>query len=318
MFDVITIGSATVDVFATIPKKFKQIKLGDKVLITDLKFETGGGGLNSAVALRKMGLRTAFLGKIGHDHNAFKVLHELKKEKVEVIKTAPAEERTSYSFIQQSTKERDRVIYTFKGASDHLSTKEIDLKKLKTKSIYMATMLKQSFTTCEKIAQFAKKNNINLLFNPSTYLAAQGKTKLKKILDAATILVLNKSEAKLLLKTKNNNIDFLLKSLKRLGPKIIVITEGPKGMHAYNGTYSYSMQAYKVNVVSVAGAGDAFSSGFLAGIHKKQDISHALELGMANAASVIQYYGTKNKLLTYKEALQFIKKHKKKIIKKRL
>jgi len=64
MFDVITIGSATVDVFADISKKFKEVKLGDKVLITDLKFETGGGGLNSAVALKKMGLKTAFLGKI--------------------------------------------------------------------------------------------------------------------------------------------------------------------------------------------------------------------------------------------------------------
>jgi len=318
MFDVITIGSATVDVFATISKRFKEVKLGDKVLITDLKFETGGGGLNSAVALRKMGLRTAFLGKLGHDHNAFKILHELKKEKVTVIKTVPAKERTSYSFILESTKNRDRVIYTYKGASDYLSIKEVYLKKLKTKWIYMATMLKQSFTTCEKIAQFAKKNNINILFNPSTYLAAQGKIKLKNILDAVTILVLNKSEAKLLLKTKNNNIPYLLKSLKKLGPKIVVITEGPKGMHAYNGTYSYFMQAYQVKVVSVAGAGDSFSSGFLAGIHKKEDIPHALELGMANAASVIQYYGTKNKLLTYKEALQFIKKHKKKIIKKRI
>ena len=53
-------------------------------------------------------------------------------------------------------------------------------------------------------------------------------------------------------------------------------------------------------------------------MHKKEDIAHALELGMANAASVIQYYGTKNKLLTYKEALNFIKKNKNKIVKKRL
>jgi sugar/nucleoside kinase (ribokinase family) len=316
MFDVITIGSATVDVFAKVSKGFKEINAGDKVLVKDLKFETGGGGLNSAVALQKMGLKTAFLGKLGHDLNAFKVIHELQKEKVRIIKTEPAKEKTSYSFILESSKQKDRVIYTHKGASDYLS--EIDLKKLNTKWIYMATMLKQSFKTCEKIAQFAKKNKINLMFNPSSYLAAKGKNKLKKILSAAAILVLNKTEAKALIKTKNNNINYLLKSLKKLGPKIVVITEGPKGMHAYNGTYFYFMPAYKVNVISVAGAGDAFASGFLAGMHKKEDIAHALELGMANAASVIQYYGTKNKLLNYKEALNFIKKHKNKIVKKRL
>jgi len=318
MFDVITIGSATVDVFAKVSKGFKEINAGDKVLVNDLKFETGGGGLNSAVALQKMGLKTAFLGKLGHDLNAFKIIHELQKERVRIIRTEPAEAKTSYSFILESSKQKDRVIYTHKGASDYLSIHEIDIKKLNTKWIYMATMLKQSFKTCEKIAQFAKKSKINLMFNPSTYLAAKGKNNLKKILDAATILVLNKSEAKLLLKTKNNNIDYLLESLKRLGPKIVVITEGPKGMHAYNGTYSYFMHAYKVKVISVAGAGDAFASGFLAGMHKKEDIAHALELGMANAASVIQYYGTKNKLLTYKEALDFIKKNKNRIVKKRL
>jgi len=318
MFDIISIGSATVDVFADIFKKFKEINLGDKVLVTSLKIETGGGGVNSAAALSRLGLKTAFLGKLGHDHNAFKILHELKKEKVKVIKTKPSDKRTSYSFILESKKDKDRIIYTFKGASDDLSASEVDFDKLKTRWIYMATMLKQSFKTCEKIAQFARKKRINILFNPSTYLASQGKNKLKTILDATTIIVLNKSEAKLLLKTKNNNISYLLKSLVKLGPRIAVITEGPKGMHAYDGEFSYFMNAYKVKVASVAGAGDAFSSGFLAGIIRKGDISHALELGMANAASVIQYIGAKNKLLTYNEALRFIRKHRKKIIKKRL
>ena len=54
----------------------------------------------------------------------------------------------------------------------------------------------------------------------------------------------------------------------------------------------------------------AFTSGFLAGIIHKNDFKHALELGMANAASVLQYYGTKNNLLTYNQAIRFIKTHK--------
>jgi hypothetical protein len=45
---------------------------------------------------------------------------------------------------------------------------------------------------------------------------------------------------------------------------------------------------------------------------------HALELGMANAASVIQYHGTKNKLLSYSSARKFISKRKEKIIIKKI
>ncbi len=314
MYDIITIGSATVDVFGVIGPKIKECKLGDKVLVEKIDFETGGGGINSAVSLSRMGLRTAFLGKLGHDHNAFKILHELKKEKVKFIKTKPSKQHTSYSFILKSTQEADRIIYTHKGSSDDLSYHEFNKKELKTKWIYLATMRKKSFKTAEKIIKYAKKNNIKIMFNPSTYLALQGKFHLKKILKAANILVLNKSEAKLLLRTKSNSIMDILKALKKTGPEIVVVTEDAKGINVYDGERLYCLPAYKVKVVSTAGAGDAFASGFLAGILHKKDIVHALELGMANAASVIQYFGTKNRLLTYKQANKFIRRRKEKVI----
>jgi ribokinase len=318
MLDVITIGSATIDVFGIISQKFEQVRLGDKVLLENVDFETGGGGINSAVALVRMGLKTAFLGKLGHDHNAFKILHELKKENVKVIQTKPSKDHTSYSFILKSRQEKDRIIFTHKGASDHLSYGEFNKKELNTKWIYLATMLKKSFTTAEKIAKYAQKNNLNLMFNPSTYLAIKGRYYLRKILKAATILVLNKSEAKFLLATKSNNIFEIVKKLRKTGPEIVVVTEGSKGINAYDGKNLYKLPAYKVKVVSTAGAGDAFASGFLAGIIHKNDIVHAIELGMANAASVIQYFGTKNKLLTYKQANKFIKRRKEKVLIKKI
>jgi len=318
MLDAVTIGSATVDVFGVISQRFKQIQLGDKVLIEKLDFETGGGGVNSAVSLARMGLRTAFLGKLGHDYNAFKILHELKKENVRVIKTKPSKQKTSYSFILKSKNEEDRVIFTHKGASDDLSYNEFSKSELNTKWIYLATMLKKSFKTAEKIAGYAKKNNIKLMFNPSTYLAIQGTFYLKRILKAAAILVLNKSEAQFLLKTKSYNIIDILKGLRKTGPEIVVVTEGAKGINAYDGQNYYHLPAYKVRVVSTAGAGDAFASGFLAGILHKNDIVHALDIGMANAASVIQYYGTKNKLLTYKQACKFIRRRKEKVLIKKI
>jgi len=143
-----------------VSKKLKDCKLGEKVLIEQIKFETGGGGVNAAVGLSRMGLKTAFLGKIGHDHNAFKVLYELKKENVKVIKTRPSDYPTSYSVVMKSKKEKDRILFTYKGASDHLCYSEIKKSELNTKWIYMATMLNESFKTTKEIAKYAKKNMI--------------------------------------------------------------------------------------------------------------------------------------------------------------
>ena len=235
MQDVITIGSSTVDVYGLINKGYREVKKGDKVLVTDLDFEIGGGGVNSAIALKRMGLKVGFLGKLGKDHNAHLIIKELKDEKVGIIETKASNDFTSYSFILISKKDGDRIIYHHKGASDHLKYNEVPVSKLNTRWIYMATMMKDSFKTCEKIAKFAKKKGIFLLFNPSTYLAAKGKNYLKNILKNTEALVLNKSEAKLLLGSKTNDISKIVKGLYELGPRIVAVTEGKKNLHAYNG-----------------------------------------------------------------------------------
>ena len=70
--------------------------------------------------------------------------------------------------------------------------------------------------------------------------------------------------------------------------------------------------------METTGAGDAFASSFLSGIIKKKDIVSSMKLGMTNAESVIQHHGAKEKLLTYKEALQVLKKRPIKVIKKKI
>ena len=53
--------------------------------------------------------------------------------------------------------------------------------------------------------------------------------------------------------------------------------------------------------MQTAGAGDAFTAGFLAGIIKKNNFTDALRLGQANSTSIIQHIGAKGKLLNEKE-----------------
>ena len=318
MLDVITVGSATMDVFSVIGQKVRECKLGDKILVKDIAFQTGGGGINAAAGLSRMGLNVGFLGKVGDDHNGHTVIKELKEEKIKVIPVPFSDYHTSHSYILKSSKEKDRLLFAYKGASDHLLYSDFKKSALHTRWIYMATLLGKSFKTAEKIAVYAGKQEIKLLFNPSTYLAKKGKFYLRTILKNTTILVLNKSEAKLLLKNPSNNIKDIVRSLHKLGPDIVVVTEGPKGINAFDGSTLYYLPAYKVRVVSTTGAGDAMASGFLAGVFLKNDLVHALEMGMANAASVIQYSGTKNKLLTHRQAHTFVQSRKEKVIVKRL
>jgi sugar/nucleoside kinase (ribokinase family) len=52
-----------------------------------------------------------------------------------------------------------------------------------------------------------------------------------------------------------------------------------------------------VKPISTTGAGDAFGSGVLAGLIKKNDIQYGLKLGIINAESVIRHLGAKDGIL---------------------
>lgn len=312
-YHVLCIGSATLDNFLTIEHPLAKIKLGDKVLVKDLEKHSGGGASNAAAALSKLGLKVKILTKLGNDHDAHFIQEELKQYQVKNICRSHSKLNTDFSTILSSTKEKDRIIFVHKGASRDLKVSDFSLFNLRTDWLYLATLMGKSLPTAKFIADYALRKKIPLLFNPSLYLAQKGKKYLYPILLATTILVLNKEEAQALLGLKTGSIENLLLELRKLGPKIVVITDGSKKMFATEGINFYSLLPPQVKVVDTAGAGDAFTSGLLAGIIKKYSFADALRLGQVNASSVIQHLGTKNILLTEKEAGKMMKIYKIKV-----
>jgi len=308
VYDVISVGSAAVDVF--IKSKSKDIEIerihahedvcmpiGAKILIDFCCSGVGGSALNSSISFSRLGFKAGAVVKLGNDLNGQVVKQALAKEKVSLLGTiSPGQ--TGYSVVLSGLR-GNRTLLAYKGNNDKLGSEDVAWNKLKTKWFYFGTMLSKSWNTQCKIARYAKKNKINVLFNPSLYLAEKGEDFLHPVLDACSLLILNKEEARALTGI-NAGVKTLLKELQETVP-LVVITDGPKGAHAYNGISIYSMVPQQIKVVDTTGAGDAFSSGFLAAIMRKHDIPTALKWGAAQANSVIKRYGATNKLLKRKE-----------------
>lgn len=306
MYDIITLGSATVDVFVKTkhPEILKHkehddvcLAIGQKILVDDLHVDTGGGGTNTAVAFSRLGLKTGWIGKLGSDLNAKTVCDEMKREKVHFL-GSHGRGMTGYSVILTGL-EHDRSILTFKGVNDQLAPSDVKWKKLDTKWFYFSAMMNKSFETLKKAVLFAKKNKIKYAFNPSMYLAKQGAKSLMPIIEDCDLLIMNKEEAQALT-GKNTGCKELLAELKKYA-KIAVITDGAKTAHAYNGFEHYQISPPHTEVVESTGAGDAFASGMVAGIILKQDLAEAMQWGMAEAQSVLKHIGAKQNLLTRRE-----------------
>lgn len=327
MYDVITVGSATFDVFAR--TEFSEIvkiidpkgetdllafPSGSKILIDEIDFSTGGSGTNTGVALSRLGHKVAFVGRLGQGTNSAFIHKQLQREKVDQL-CAHGDGMVGYSIILD-TLEHDRTILAYKGANDHLTYSGIPTRKLKTKWFYFGAMLHESFRTQEKLALFAKKCGIKIAFNPSTYLAKQGAAALKGILTHTELLVLNREEACLL--AGSLPMEQAIRNLHSLGPNLVVVTDGKNRLFVSDGATLHSAMPPKIKVVDATGAGDAFAASFLSGLLRTGDIAFAIKLGIVNSSSVLSNYGAKNILLSYPEALRRIKKLRISIASKRL
>ena len=291
MFDVVTVGSNVIDVFITTDLKeksnFIQVPTGDKVLIKDFKTDIGGGGTNTGVAFSRLGLRTGYLGIIGKDEYGDKVLQCLKKEKIKFLGKRQASNGIS---IILDSKNKNRTVLTYKGINNNLNS----YPNIKTKWLYFSSMLGQSLTTQIKLArELISKDLVKIAFNPSSYLIKKKINSTKTLLKMSTILILNKEEANML--TKNGKIE----NLRNLGPEIVVITNKNKSIECFDGKIKYKLTPHKINVIERTGAGDAFASGFVAGIIKNLSVEKSLKLGLKNSESVLRHFGAKNNLLRW-------------------
>ncbi len=315
LYDVITIGSATIDVFMNTFSELIKIRTakyehdhiaypsGSKQVIEQLYFDLGGGGTNTAVSFSRLGLKTAYLGCIGDDETGRKVLEKLEKEKIDFIGHKDKKHQTGYSIILDSL-ENDRCIHTFKGANDFLSFERLDKDKIKSKWIYATSMMNKSFKTLIKIFTLAKKRKIKIAFNPSDYLIK--KVDIAKYFKLIDLLIVNEREAFLLTNKKD-----LLKQFKELHKKhlkMCVITEGAEGAGYSDKKDLLYVEPRRVKVIEATGAGDAFGSSFVAGLMIKGNVRYALNLAVTNSASVLKKKGAKNNLLTRKQAERLMKK----------
>lgn len=326
MFDIITIGTATRDVFLSNPlfnivrdpQHLKKIgiptgeaqcfALGGKIEIAKPVFTTGGGAGNTAITFSRQGLKTATLVKLGKDESAKAILEEFKREKITPFVVSSENASTAYSIILLASG-GERTILVYRGASENLKIKEIPFGQLKTRWAYIAPG-KIPFETIKEIFEYFIKNRTLIAFNPSDYFLKMGIKKLKTLLNKSKVVILNREEAAGLVGVDYQKEKEIFKKFDKIVGGITVMTGDKKGVLVSDCCSIYQAGVFREKkIIDRTGAGDAFGSGFIAGlIHKKEkckkglcgidNIEYALRLGSANAASVVEHIGTKEGILT--------------------
>ena len=331
MSDIITIGSATMDVFVECDdanivsastknnkSEFMCYPYGAKVEVTNFTSNTGGGGVNTALNFANLGFSTSAICKIGDDIYSKGVLEVLQKSTLNLSNIIQDKTvSTGFSIILLSF-QGDRTVLAQRGANATLKKSEINFDAIKqAKLLYIAPLSGESNKVLTSIVDFANENGVKVCFNAGTTSIKRGFEYIKKIIDNSQIVVMNKDEASMCTKIQvrpdsktekfseeliHVDIKEMLKKLKINKEQIIVITDGKDGAYAYNGKDFYQCSNFPAKVVSTLGAGDSFASTFCGALERtNQDIGKSLMYASINSASVVSNFGASEGFLTFEE-----------------
>lgn len=303
MKNVLSVGEATVDSFVfvseanvhcTLDKSKCEfcINYASKIMADDIQFHVGGNAVNTAVSFARLGINADLYSVHGDDWIGKIVDEQLSKEGVDpryvVIEKGP----TSYATALVFQGERTLVVYHVPREYQLPDFEPVDW-------VYLTAMGKAFAGAYEKVLHFVKKHKIKLSFNPGTYQIKAGVHALKPIMEVTECLFVNLEEARLLTElSAKASIREISEQLFDLGPKLVVVTDGPNGAYVFDGNQLLFCDIFPVKVVERTGCGDAFSAAFTAALLQGEDINEALRWGMANSAGVIGKIGPEQGLLT--------------------
>ncbi len=340
MYDFITIGSATQDVFiqsdvasiVTVSQtskksEFMSFPYGAKTEIADFSKNLGGGAVNTATNLANLGFKTSTIIKLGNDELNSIIKLKLAKSGIDIMNIIDSQKYlTGFSIILVSF-QGDRTVLAHRGANAHVHEKEVNFDAIKnSRWVYVSPLSGDSNKILDKISKFCEENKINLAINAGTTALKKGAKYFSKILKTAQIVVMNKEEASLVTKIQvrpdskeekfslcevHPDIVSMLKQLRMGTDAVVAITDGKNGVYCFDGKTIYICPQFPAIVTSTLGAGDAFSSTFCASVDRfNWDIEKALKYATVNSASVCEHFGAQEGFLKFGEIEEKINANK--------
>lgn len=314
MYDFIGIGDTVIDAFIKLKDAEELTNHGTLELClpfaTKVPYESVevipavGNSANAAVATARLGLKSALITDLGSDQYGENCLQRLQSENVstEFVSTHQGKE-SNYHYVLWY--KDDRTILVKHQEYERRFPNVEDCSWL-----YLSSLGPDTEDYHQEIAGYLKTHpNVSLAFQPGTFQIILGSETLKELYLRTKIFFCNVGEAEKILKMDTLGIEELLKRVKALGPEIVVITDGPRGAYAYDGSNVYKQLPYPdpKPPFERTGAGDAFASTTVAALALGKSLQEALKWGAVNSMSVVQEVGAQKGLLSREEIEEYLK-----------
>lgn len=335
MYDIICIGSAGQDIFFPLDdveiyntpedlmaQKHMLLEFGAKYRVANRYEAPGGGAINAAMGLARLGLKSAPHAVLGDDSFADSIEGMLDKEKISRsgLRRIPGA-KTDVSCVLVDTRSADRTIVYNRDTNERFRVKESFLEK--SGALFVSGLSGPWKENLDIVLRVARKFHKRLFYNPGQKDISRHTEEVMEVIGMCEGLFVNKDEAIEIVmrglggvgKDEVQDESYLLKALSDAGAKSVALTDGASGAWAFDGRQLVFARANGAcAAVDSTGAGDAFTGAFLSGYLQGQDTITCLKRGIANGSSVVEHYGAMEGLLRSQEIVPLASRVEAKIL----
>jgi sugar/nucleoside kinase (ribokinase family) len=263
--DIVTLGEILIDMF---PAEIGR-RLAD---VSAFRPSPGGAPANVAVAARRLGAKTAFIGKVGDDAFGELLIETLQREGVETraMRIDPDTRTTMAIIAMPNPHQGEFVFYRNPGADMLLRPDELDEDLLRgTAALHIGSIsliAEPSRSATLRAVEMARAGGALISFdvNYRSSLWPQPEQAINTItaMFSQTHLVkVNEDELRLLTGTDDPVAGSQI--ILAHGPTACMVTQGAKGSFMRVGDEIAFVPAFAVETVDAIGCGDAFMAGVL-------------------------------------------------------
>lgn len=252
--DVLCVGHACYDLVFSVQKHPAS---DEKIFADDMVSSGGGPAANAAIAVAKLGLRSAFAGYLGQDLYGEMHHQEFVEQQVNTQLIVRGISPTPLSTVLVKP-DGKRALVNYKGSTIALSEEAIDFSAIKAKAILLDGH--------EPYLSFKLAKQARVLKIPTVLDAGSLHEGTEKLMDQVDYLVASEKFACQLA----GDVKTALNRLSKISPAV-VITLGERGLIWQRGEQVGELVAIDADICDTTGAGDAFHGAFAAAIAKKMD-----------------------------------------------
>lgn len=238
----------------------------------------GGGPVNMAVYVKRLGHESSYIGHIGNDKFGDLMKASIAERGVDISHLHVIEGKTAVTQVKLDGGERILGDYD-EGVLANYRLNDDDIDFICKHDIVVCDLWGKVENQIEELQKRGIKTAFDCATDPDD--------------DACKVAI---SHTDYLFFSNDNSsteeLCLIMKELRSKGPQLVIAMRGEKGSLCFDGKDFHEFGIIECdNVIDTMGAGDSYIAGFLSAVGEGAQIDEAMKIGALTATETIQYFG---------------------------